>query len=130
MEVGISDDLVHEGNEASVTCRVQNQGNYKSTYSHCLFSKCVPVQLQPITKGRTWKTKPFLFVSIVFTFLNIWEKVIFTVNVRKETKRKREEGDRPILQTDRKEERKTEIGDRDGERTVHREVFPFRCSFH
>ena len=35
VEVGISDDLVHEGNEASVTCRVQNQGSYqsKSKYS-------------------------------------------------------------------------------------------------
>ena len=31
-EVGISDDLVHIGNEASITYRVQNQGSYKSEY--------------------------------------------------------------------------------------------------
>ncbi len=30
VQLGVSEELVHSGREASITCRVQNQGDYKS----------------------------------------------------------------------------------------------------
>ncbi len=36
VQLGVSEELVHAGKEASITCRVQNQGAYKSKFLNFL----------------------------------------------------------------------------------------------